>query len=166
MVVVTVLMPVMVMMVAIVVMAVVVVMMMVMMPVMVTSGLCVAQGICMSMRHARVGAEHQRLDRDGHREGRHAHATQVDVIEVPQSDAVEHQHLGRYMELVLQNRAKRLCDICIQDKEQGLPFRMVSGSASTRARANAAMRGYAGAPLQRNASAISDCPSTTSNLRR
>jgi hypothetical protein len=126
-VVVTVLMPVMVMLVAIVavmiaivvVMAVVVMMVMVMMPVMVTSGLCVARGVCMSMRHARVGAEHQRLDRDGHRKGRHAHATQVDEIEVPQSDAVEHQHLGRYMELVLQNRAKRLCDICIQDKEQG-----------------------------------------------
>jgi hypothetical protein len=69
------------------------------------------------MRYARVGGKYQRLDRDGHREGWHSHATQVDVIEVPQRDPVEHEYLGGYVELVLQNRAERLCDICIQDEK-------------------------------------------------
>src|ERR1700751_1273357 len=42
-------------------------------------------------RSARIFAEHQRLDRHRHRVGRHADAAEVDVVEVPQHDAVDDQ---------------------------------------------------------------------------
>ena len=35
------------------------------------------------MRDSRILAEHERLDRHGHGEGRHTHAAQIDVVEVP-----------------------------------------------------------------------------------
>src|SRR3954467_6454667 len=42
-------------------------------------------------RAARILAEHEGLDRDGHRVRRHSHATQVHVVEVPERDAVDHE---------------------------------------------------------------------------
>jgi hypothetical protein len=37
----------------------------------------------MLMWNPRILAEHERLDRHGHGEGRHTHAAQIDVVEVP-----------------------------------------------------------------------------------
>ena len=116
------------------------------------------------MRHARVGAEDQRLDRHRHGEGRHAHAAQIDVVEVPQSDAVEHQHLGRHAQLVLEDRAERLGDIAVQDDEQRFAVRIVRGSASTMPRARAGNARIRRRAAHRNASATSDSPSTISKL--
>ncbi len=45
-------------------------------------------------RDARILAEDERLDRHRHGEGRHPHAAEIDVVEIPEGDPVEHQHLG------------------------------------------------------------------------
>src|SRR5258706_14968283 len=47
--------------------------------------------VAAQVRAARVLAENQRLDRDGHGVRKQAHAAQVDVIEVPERDTVDHE---------------------------------------------------------------------------
>src|SRR5262245_57212688 len=71
------------------------------------------------MRDARILAEHERLDRDGDGERRHTHATQVDVVEVPERDAVERQHVGCDGTLLFQQRTDGLCDIAVENQEYG-----------------------------------------------
>ena len=70
--------------------------------------------------HARILTEDKRLYHHRNGEGRHAHAAEVDVVEVPERDPVEHQHLGRDAELVFEERAQRLGDVGVQNHEQGL----------------------------------------------
>ncbi len=45
----------------------------------------------MPMRPARILAEHQRLDGDGHRIGGQSDAAKIDIVEIPQHDAIDHQ---------------------------------------------------------------------------
>ena len=71
-------------------------------------------------RTARVFAEDQRLDRHRHRVRRHAHAPEVHVVEIPERDAVDHQHLGGHGPLFLQERAKRMRDVAVEHEEDGL----------------------------------------------
>jgi hypothetical protein len=40
-------------------------------------------------RSARILAEHERFDRDRHGIGRHADAAEIDIVEIPQHDAVD-----------------------------------------------------------------------------
>ena len=47
----------------------------------------------MPVRAPRVFAEDERLDRDRHGERRHPHPAQVDVVEIPERDAVEDEYL-------------------------------------------------------------------------
>src|SRR5712691_2851736 len=71
---------------------------------------------------ARVLAEHQRLDGDRHGVGRHADAAEIDVVEVHQGDAVDHQDLARHIELLAQNRAERLRHVALQHDVDRLPL--------------------------------------------
>ena len=69
------------------------------------------------MRDARILAEHERLDRHGDSERGHTHATQVDVVEVPERDAVERQHVGCDGTLLFQQRTDGLCDVAVENQE-------------------------------------------------
>src|SRR6267378_2025086 len=71
----------------------------------------------MRVRNPRVLAEDQRLDRHGHGERRHPDAPEIDVVEVPQRDAVEREHLRRDAQFLLQQRADRLRDIGVENDE-------------------------------------------------
>ena len=71
-------------------------------------------------RNSRIFAKDERLDRHRHSERRHAHAAEIDVVEVPERDAVQHQHVGPHAELLLQERAQRVGDIVVQNDEQRL----------------------------------------------
>ncbi len=51
---------------------------------------------------ARVLAEHERLDRNRNGTGRHADAPEIDVIEIPQHDAVNDEKFALDMELIAQ----------------------------------------------------------------
>src|SRR5690348_11103044 len=66
-----------------------------------------------TFRPARVLVEHQRLDRDRHGLRGHADAPQIDVIEIPQDDTVDHQNLARDAHFVAQDRAQRLRDVAV-----------------------------------------------------
>ena len=44
---------------------------------------------------ARIFAEHQRFDGDRHSVGRHANAAEIDIVEVPQHDAVDDQQVAQ-----------------------------------------------------------------------
>ena len=59
-------------------------------------------------RPARILVEHQRFDGDRHGIGRHADAAEIDVIEVPQDDTVDHQHLALDVQFVAQDMTERL----------------------------------------------------------
>src|SRR5258705_4514924 len=74
----------------------------------------------MRVRNPRVLAEDQRLDRHGHGERRHPEAPEIDVVEVPQRDAVEREHLRRDAQLLLQQRADRLRDVAVENDEERL----------------------------------------------
>src|SRR5438105_2374055 len=73
-----------------------------------------------ALRTARVLAEHERLDRHRHRVRRHAHAAEVDVVEVPEDDAVDREHFRGDAPLVLEERADRLRDVAVEDEHQRL----------------------------------------------
>src|SRR4051812_14250650 len=74
----------------------------------------------MPMRHARILAEDERLDGYRHRARRHADAAEVDVVEVAQRNAVEHQHFRAQREVFLQDAADGLRHVAFQDQEDGL----------------------------------------------
>src|SRR5205085_8973002 len=82
--------------------------------------------VAMRMRAARILGEHQRLDRHRHGERRHAHAPEVDVIEIPQDDAVDREHLAADAPFVPQERADRLRDVAVEDEHQRL--RLLDGA--------------------------------------
>src|SRR5689334_2041573 len=72
------------------------------------------------LRPARILTEDERLDRHRDRERRHAHAPQVDVVEIPERDAVDHEHVGGDGPLVLQQRAQRLRHVAVEHEIHGL----------------------------------------------
>ena len=86
----------------------------------VTMRMAVMMGVQMrlTLRQPRIFAEHQRLDRHRHGERRHAHTTEVDVVEVPERDAVEDQHLGGNADLFLEQGAKAERDVGVHDDEE------------------------------------------------
>src|SRR5262249_46353469 len=65
------------------------------------------------VRHGRIGAEDERLDRHRNGERRHPHAAEIDVVEVPQGNAVQYQHLRGNRQLVFQDRSERLRDVAV-----------------------------------------------------
>ena len=75
--------------------------------------LVVVQALVRS-RAARVFVEHQRFDGDRHRVGRHADAAEVDVVEIPQHHAVDHQELAFDIKLVAQDMTERLRHVAIE----------------------------------------------------
>ena len=75
------------------------------------------------VRDARILVEDERLDRHRDGEGGHPHAAEIDVVEIPKGDTVDHQHLGGDAQLILEERAQRVGDIAVEDDEQGLPPR-------------------------------------------
>src|SRR5689334_3960880 len=96
----------------------IVVMVMVMMVMMVPVAMIVAMPMLMIMlvmmdplpwpRTPRVFVEDQRFDRHRHRVGGHADAAEVDVVEIPQHDAVDHQQFAFDVALLAQDVTKRL----------------------------------------------------------
>src|SRR5712692_10745258 len=77
----------------------------------------------MPVRRARVLGEYQRLD--GHRHGMrgHADAPEVDVVEIAQRDAVEHQQLRADAPVLLEDRSQGLRNVAVEDHEDRL-FRL------------------------------------------
>ena len=67
---------------------------------------------------ARIVVEHQRLHRHRHRLRGPADAAQVDVIQIPEHYAVDHQHFARDPHFLAQDRAQRLRDVAVEHKEQ------------------------------------------------
>jgi len=67
-----------------------------------------AMQVCLAARQPRVLAEHQRFDgdRNGHR--RQPDAAQIDVVEVPEYDAVDAEYLALDVQLFSQDGAERL----------------------------------------------------------
>src|SRR5882672_11654435 len=99
------------------------------------------------VRMTRILAEHQRLDRDRHRVRWQTDAAEVDVIEVPQRHAVDHQDLVLELELLAQNRTERLRDVAVEHQVE----RLAAGNGPRQAlrdaaceRGDARVRGRAG----------------------
>ena len=65
-------------------------------------------------RTARVFAEHQRFDRDRHGIGRHADAAEIDIVEIPQHDAVDDEKIALNVELVAKEMPKSVCHVAVQ----------------------------------------------------
>src|SRR4026208_958255 len=65
---------------------------------------------------ARVLAEHQRLYRHRHRARGHADATEVDIVEIAQRDAVEHQQLGADRPILLHDATHGLRYVTVEDQ--------------------------------------------------
>src|SRR5258708_30025017 len=70
--------------------------------------------------HARILAEDQGFDRHRHGERGHAYPSEVDVIEIPERDAIDCEHLRADAPLLLEEGAERLGDVAAKDYEQGL----------------------------------------------
>src|ERR1043165_1955684 len=68
----------------------------------------------------RAFAEDERLDGDRHGVGRHADATEIDIVEVAQHHAIDRQDLALDQKLLAQDRAERLGDIAIEHDVDGL----------------------------------------------
>src|SRR6185312_13458898 len=88
--------------------------------VLVAVAMVVAVRVAAHARAARVLAEHQRLDGDGHGVRGHAHAAEVDVVEIPERHAVDHQHLGGEAPLFLEERAQRMRDVAVEHQVERL----------------------------------------------
>jgi hypothetical protein len=89
---------------------------------------------------ARILAEEQRLDRDRHGERRHAHAAQVDVVEVPERDAVDHQHFGGDCHSSLRSAPKVCATSPSKMRKSGVAVHQRHGQRLDDARASAASR--------------------------
>src|ERR1700704_5010423 len=72
---------------------------------------------------ARILAEDQRLDGHRHREGRIADAAEINIVEVPQHHAVDHQELARHPHLVPQDVAERLRHVAVEHDVERLARR-------------------------------------------
>src|SRR5690348_6586657 len=85
-------------------------------------------------RAARILAEHQRLDGHRHGVGGIADAAEVDVVEVPQHDAVDREKLALDVHLVTQDVAERLSDVAVEHDVDRLPARDAGfeGAANSR----------------------------------
>src|SRR6516165_964064 len=87
------------------------------------------RGVALEMRMTRILAEHQRFDRDRNRVGRQPNASEIDVIEIPERYAIDHQELVRDLHLFAKDRAERLGDVAIKHDEQWLAGRDRLGEA-------------------------------------
>lgn len=65
-------------------------------------------------RAARIFTEHQRFDRDGHSAGRQPDLAEIDIVEIPQFGAVDHQEIISDADLVDHDPAERHGDIAIE----------------------------------------------------
>ena len=108
-------------------------------------------GIRLAVR-ARIFAEDQRLDRDRHRHRRHPDPPEIDKVEAPQRDAVDHQHFAADARIFLQQVAQRQCDVGVDDEVQ-----RAAGRQRARQRVHQALRqgidpgvGRRAAPAQRD----------------
>ena len=95
------------------VMAVVVTMVMVVVVIVVMVMVMVVQALPRA-RAARVLVEYQRLDGDRHGVGRHANTAEVDVVEIPQHHAIDHQHVAFDVKLLAQDMAERLRHVAVE----------------------------------------------------
>src|SRR5207302_10441513 len=87
-------------------------------------------------------------------------------VEVAQRYAVEHQDLRPEAQLFLEDRAEGLRDAAVEHDVDRLSMFDGVARQSVIARAKAERRWNDGSPRQRNASAISVCPSTTSKASK
>src|SRR5262249_41568360 len=71
-------------------------------------------------RPARVFVEDERFDRHRHRMRRQADAAEIDVVEIPEHDAVDREDVARDAHLLAQDRAERLGDVAVEHDEQRL----------------------------------------------
>src|SRR6267142_5048192 len=78
---------------------------------------------------ARILPEHQRLHRDGNGLRGHADAPQVDVVEIPEDDSVDHQDLALDAHFVAQDRAQRLRDVAVDHDVYGHALRNGAGES-------------------------------------
>jgi hypothetical protein len=117
----------------------------------------------LSARQSRIFTEHQRLD--GHRHGhrRQADAAEVDIVEIPQHDAVDAEDFAFDVQLFAQDRAQRLRDVAVEHDVKRLSLRNGVGNAADDALCKCKDAVVRGAPRQRNASATSASPSVRSN---
>src|SRR5215472_5382066 len=65
-------------------------------------------------RTTRVFAEHQGFDRDRHGVRRHADTAEIDIVEIPQHDAVDDQKLAGNVAFVTKEMGERLRHVAVQ----------------------------------------------------
>ena len=90
--------------------------------------------------HARVLAEHQRLDRHRNRVGRHAYTPQIDIVKIPERYSVDGKYFGLDLDLILHQRPQRLRNIAVEHKIKGRRAARVRGMACAIPLARAARR--------------------------
>src|SRR5439155_25814203 len=76
-----------------------------------------------SARGPRVLAEYQGLDGDGNGLRRHTNAPQVDVVEIPEDDTVDDEHVAVHAHFVAEDGAERLRDVPVDHDVQGHALR-------------------------------------------
>src|SRR5215204_4038867 len=105
------------------VMIVIMVMMTVTMLMMVGMFLRVAVQMRLAARQPRVLAEHQRFDHYRHGHRRQPDAAEVDIIEVPEHDAIDTQDFALDIEFLAQDRAESLRHVAVEHDVERLLFR-------------------------------------------
>src|SRR6516165_500896 len=99
----------------------------------------------MNMWPARILIEYKRFDRHRNGVGRKSDATEIDIVEVPEHDAVDHQQLVLDRELVAQDRSQGLGDVTVEHQEQRTALDDVRSKAvsdTIRKRGKARVRGH------------------------
>ncbi len=81
-------------------------------------GMLVPLTLVADVRVAWILAENQRLDRYRNRLRRQPHAAQINVIEIPQHHAVDHQKLIGDVQFIAQNCAQRLRNIAVEHHKE------------------------------------------------
>ena len=84
----------------------------------VLTAVAVVMGMILQMRVTGVLAENQRLDRYRHGVGRQADASEIDVVEIPQRNAVDHQEFACDLHLFAQDSAEGLGNVAVKHDEQ------------------------------------------------
>src|SRR5439155_2851093 len=74
-------------------------------------------------RGPRVLAEYQGFDGDGNGLRGHANAPQVDVVEIPEDDAVDHENFAVDAHFAAQDGAERLRDVPVDHDVEGHALR-------------------------------------------
>ena len=95
-------------------MMVVIVMMAMIMVMIMTMRMIVMMDALMRAAAARILAEHERFDRDRHGIGRHADAAEIDIVEIPQHDAVDDEKIALDVKLVAKEMPERVRYVAVQ----------------------------------------------------